>query len=531
MTGQNLVWVAEITAGRGVLERNEKLVDQAFRRIADELRVSAGEGIQSDFSFHQHGPCLYNHGYGAGFIVDCSRIATIVQGTSIAFARGKIELLAHLILDGTQWMSRGQATDFGAEGREITRKDQTARHLVAASNYMLQLPTGRELEFRDLLARAAGQPTAPPLVGNRCFWRSDFMTHQRPGYYASARMYSAPVANTDGPANGEGLLSHHVADGCFVLMQNGSEYHDLFGVWDWQKIPGTTAQQRGRLSGSPRRMGTTHFVGGVSDGQYGMAADDFACSGLVARKNWIFFDQEIVCLGAGITSSSDNPVVTTINQCRLRGDVDVSIDGHIQIMPLGECQLENVEFVWHDHVAYGLLEPAAVSIRNGRQTGNWYTANRSYPDKAESQNIFTLWIDHGSHPQRASYAYVVFPSIAINKVPHRLVDSPVHILSNTPELQAVKHDDLKFVSAAFYEPGALHIDSNRVIRVNQPCLLLTRFTDDHTTWSVSDPQQETERLHIELLDASDPSRNQTLEVALPQGLYAGQSVTLQQTRR
>jgi hypothetical protein len=46
---------------------------------------------------------------------------------------------------------------------------------------MLQQRTGREAEFRDLAARASGQP-APPLIGNRHFWRSDVMTHHRPGY-------------------------------------------------------------------------------------------------------------------------------------------------------------------------------------------------------------------------------------------------------------------------------------------------------------------------------------------------------------
>jgi chondroitin AC lyase len=143
MTGQNLVWVTEITAGRGLLERDASLVATAYRRIADEIDVGLGEGIQPDFSFHQHGPCLYSHGYGAGFIVDCSRIAALVAGTDLAFPADKLELLAGLILDGTRWMTRGSATDFGAEGREITRKQQTAGHVATAANYMLQQATGR----------------------------------------------------------------------------------------------------------------------------------------------------------------------------------------------------------------------------------------------------------------------------------------------------------------------------------------------------------------------------------------------------
>jgi len=310
MTGQNLVWVAEITAGLGILENDPKLIATAYQRIADEIRISTREGIQPDFSFHQHGPCLYNHGYGAAFAVDCSRIATQVAGTRFAFPSETIALLGSLILDGSQWMTRGGTTDFGGEGRGITLRGQNASYLSIAARNMLQFPTGREKEFRDLDARAAGQP-APPLVGNRHFWRSDLMTHHRPNFYASARMFSSRVANTDGAYNGEGLKSHHIADGCNVLLRTGREYQDIFPVWDWQKIPGATIEQRAELTGSPRRMGQTSFVGGVSDGEYGLAACEGERDGLSARKIWFFFDDAYACLGAGITCVSNGPVVTT----------------------------------------------------------------------------------------------------------------------------------------------------------------------------------------------------------------------------
>ena len=154
MTGQNLVWVTEITALRGILEKDPKLVATAYARIAEEIRVTTGEGIQPDFSFHQHGACLYNHGYGAAFAGDCPRIATQVAGTRLAFPAEKITILSSLLLDGSQWMARGTASDFGAEGREITRHGQDAAYLATAARYMLQLTTGREQELRALTAEA-----------------------------------------------------------------------------------------------------------------------------------------------------------------------------------------------------------------------------------------------------------------------------------------------------------------------------------------------------------------------------------------
>ena len=44
------------------------------------------------------------------------------------------------------------------------------------------------------------------------------------------------------------------------------------------------------------------------------------------RKAWFFFDREMVALGAGISSTRDEPVGTTLNQTLLHGPV--LIDGH-----------------------------------------------------------------------------------------------------------------------------------------------------------------------------------------------------------
>ena len=501
MTGQNLVWVAEITAGRGLLEHDAELVAKAYQRIGKEIRIDLSEGIQPDYSFHQHGPCLYNHGYGAGFITDCSRIAANLDGTSMAFPQEKIDLLTHLVLDGTQWMTRGDATDFGAEGREITRKGQSTSHLLSAAGSLLELriypkntedashgrkppasatvfgsarKTGREEELRQLIARASGKKDAPPLIGNRHFWRADMMTHHRAGFYASARMHSRRLANTDGPANKEGLLSHHLADGCFVLMQTGKEYRDIFGVWDWQKIPGTTVQLKPELTGSPRRMGTTDFVGGVSDGTYGLAACDWERGKLSAKKSWFFFDDCVVCLGAGITATSDADVITTLNQCYLAGDVVLDDARDSTILSQGKHASKSAKWLWHDSVGYVFLEPADLHVENQTKSGSWHVSNRRYPDQAESSELFTAWLDHGVSPQGSSYAYAVVPGASRNEIAEYANRPPVQVLANREEVQAVACPALGLTGAAFYVPGVVEVRPGLSVAVDKPCLLLVR---------------------------------------------------------
>jgi chondroitin AC lyase len=77
MTGQNLVWLAENVVGRACLQRDPALMAEAFKRVEAEIVVTEKEGIQPDFSFHQHGAQLYSGGYGNGFAASAPRFAVV----------------------------------------------------------------------------------------------------------------------------------------------------------------------------------------------------------------------------------------------------------------------------------------------------------------------------------------------------------------------------------------------------------------------------------------------------------------------
>lgn len=531
MTGQNLVWVAEITINRGIMEGNPDLVNSAFKRIANEIKITTGEGIQTDFSFHQHGKCLYNHGYGADFAVDCSRMAGLAADTPFAFSREKIDILTGYVLNGSQWMAYGSADDYGADGREITRPGQTAKYLLKAASNLLKLSTGREKELKALAARTADQATAP-LEGNRHFWRSDIMTHLRKNYYASARMYSTRMDNTDNPYNSEGLKSHYIADGCNFLFVSGDEYRDIFPVWDWHKIPGTTVEQNGVFAGRPRRKGTKDFVGGVSDGQYGLAVFDFERNKLQARKAWFFFDREYVCLGAGITCRSQNQVITTVNQCYLRSDVTTFSTTDEKRLSKGEHRLKSPITVHHNNVAYIFDSNANVLLRNTPQEGSWYAISRSRPKDKIVADVFSLCIDHGSSPTNSTYSYVVCPGMSARQAKAYAERPEVEVLSNTAEMQAVRHRTLKLSQIAFFKPGNLEIDEKTTVAVDKPCLVMIHHVGHEFRLSISDPTQKIKAINVELSGRLqgdgckfDGGKNvSTVSIALPTGGHAGQSI-------
>jgi len=517
-TGQNLVWQAEISARRAVLQRDAALLQRAFALIASEVKVSGGEGIQADWSFHQHGACLYNHGYGAGFAVDNARLAALTAGTPFSYPADRIQLLTSYILDGSQWLAHGPCSDFAAEGREITRPSQTADYLARAATYMLDLPTGRTAAFRDLVRRCRGE-TAPALIGNRYFFRSDSMVHHRPGWYMSARFYSTRTLNTDGLSGcDEGMLSHYLAEGATCIMRHGDEYRDLFPVWDWQRVPGTTVVLLPHQPGEPRRKGTNAFAGGASDGHVGVAGVHLERDGLRARKAWFFFDDLVACLGADIRCDSDAQVVTTLNQCRLNGAVTVGGDGRGKILAEGRRACR-ARWVHHDGVAYVLQQLADVQLNNEARAGSWQRISKQRSGTQVSDQVFALGIEHGVRPQGVGYSYLVIPGVAVEAVPALafVQSTPARVLANSASVQAVVHHAGAVLGAVFHEAGELETQGWHVV-VDRPCAVVVH--QGHV--AVADPTAGTGPI---TLDITRPGRSaKRLSAALPSGLRVGASV-------
>ncbi|MFT5086648.1 MAG: chondroitin AC lyase [Candidatus Latescibacterota bacterium] len=515
-TGQNLVWLAGISAQRGLLLGDADLVATSYARIADEIHLTAEEGIQVDYSFHQHGACLYNHGYGSGFASDGARIAALLNGTRFAFEQEKVDLLTALVLDGHQWFTRGTWQDYGSFGREIARAGHNGAYLRRVAEDLLELSTGREAELRQLRHRL--DEKAPPLVGHRHFWRGDISVQQRPSFYASARFYSDRLLNTDKPHNEEALLSHHIADGCTFISRTDKEYADIFPVWNWQHIPGTTIVQTPELSGELCRWGSRPFAGGVSDGQHGLAAIDFERDGLQARKSWFFFADTIIALGAGITDSSGHAVHTTINQCFLNGEAVRGEGG------------ENT-WVYHDGIAYFTEKDAKLQLTQDEHTGSWWRISRSTSQEPITHKLFDLWVDHGRAPQDASYAYSIAPTMSLQEVQNGQRPA-IETIANTATIQAVRETELGLTGIVFYRPGSIDIAPDWNVAADQSCLLLLRRQGNRLYVSVANPQNEYMELAVTISQRISgeevttlPNGGSRLVLELPDGMEAGRSAT------
>lgn len=536
----------------GILAKNllflgdKKQFDEVIKVIEGEIKFNTGQrGMQHDYSFHHREDRVNNTlSYGTGYADAFAEWAAYVARTSYSFSEDKIKQLVDYYLDGIcKQMVYGKITDPGAKNRDISRADgirtfstSTPEKLLSATNY-------RKNELEGIIKIRKGE-AKPDLSFGKFFWQTEYYTLQRPDYFTSVRMHSTRNDNMEVPYNSEGLKNHHRGDGTNYLSVRGDEYFNIAPVYDWQKIPGATILQKPEMP-SPdeiQKHGLTDFVGAVTDGMYGAVGYDFKSphDPVSAKKAWFFFDKEFVCLGAGIKSRSELPVATTLNQCLLKGDVSFSNGNQKSALKKGEHTLVNVNWVFHDGVGYLFPKPVKVNVSNQPQTGSWWDINKQSdsPKEKISLDVFKLWIDHGSQLTNASYEYIIVPAVTEQE----LVlggSRNVEILSNTSELQAVKHTRLQILQAVFYKAGEIQVSEKLKMVCDNPGIVLVKMNGEKVTEiSVADPNRELGKFHISISAKTEKIGDNfstvwnektgftQISVDLPKTVYAGSSVTI-----
>lgn len=513
-TGQNRVWLAGNVLMRAMLTNNEQEAKTASEAIWNEVRVSGGEGIQPDWSFHQHGPQQQFGNYGMGFAVEIARWSTILRGTAFAVPAQQQEAFRRFLLEGVDWVVWQGALDLAACARQITpdspvAKAKTFRSVFSIMQQADPLHSGSYAAF----VRRNSPGAVNDLVGSRYFWRSDYFIQRQLDLFASLKMSSARVIGTE-LVNSENLAGRYLADGALLLLRRGDEYANIYPVWDWRHIPGCTlawSSEPPRTGKEDDRLMTT-WVGGVSTGSDGCAVLDYDRDGVRARKGWFFHEDRVVCLGNGIRSELPLPIHTSVNQCLLKSPVSViHRDGGVHTLPAEASLPAGTVAVAHGGLCYTLIGDAHFGLDAKERTGNWSIVftNPSTPIKDVRAEVFDLWIDHGSKPHDGAYAWMVSPEKDNKPKPTVIV--------NSAAAQAIRWSG-GCAQAAFWQPGRVEAFPECAIEVEASCLMLLTKVDAGWRCSVSDPSQKLRSLRVTI-------GQQTRTIELPQGLFAGSTVT------
>jgi len=469
--GANTVWEASLGLDYALLTHNDALAAEQSAIIAREIHISSGEGIQSDYSFHQHGPRLQQFHYGGSFLAFTSRLARELVGTAWAIPPDKVRLLVNMVLEGDQWMVRRQSTVPGTLDRAVSRPgslhidlDGVLGDLVAAAP-----------EFADALravsSRAHGK--LPALTGFRSFPRSDFAAYHRPDFSFFVKTTSTRTKTTES-INHENLKGHLLGCGDSYLLRDGNEYMDMPPVWNWDLIPGITWAQG---AGDIRHL---QFAGSIGDDQGGATAMDYAFAGkpgaaLTAGKFWACEGDTVVCLiGSLIAIGIDAPVRTALDNCLMRGPVVAcNKAGAVMNVPEGVHEARPMRWIYHSGFLYIPLADLPISLQAGPQTGSWASINHGEPSTIVTRPVFLPVLEHGVAPAGQSSGYVVMSCSDASQAGQIAAHPTWRILRNDATCQAVAFAD-GAVMAAFYQPGKLAVDQTDIVTMAKPCLYFRR---------------------------------------------------------
>ncbi len=508
LTGQNKIWLAGNTLMRGLLLRDDAMTGTGIDAIWSEIEITTKEGLQPDFSFHQHGAQQQFGNYGLAYAVNMALWARVLDGTRWQLSPAKLEALRGYLLEGQAWISWRGAMDISACGRQLMpgSPHDKAGTIARVMRQAMVFDPARAPDYAAFVARneAGGANT---LTGFRHFWRSDYAVFRRPEFMATLKMSSNRVIGTE-RENQENLSGYHLGDGGLYLYRRGDEYADIFPLWNWNRVPGVTCAQMPQPEFVVSQV-KTDFVGGLSSGDAGLATLDYRRDGVTAKKAWFFHRDAVVCLGADIRGQSPTGVATTLNQVHLRGPVRVVTAGGAEQFETGERVVNGGATVEHDGWRYTIAAGSQVRIAALPAVGNWQNVyrNPTTPTDDVRGSLFTLWLDHETRPAGASYAYTA--ALANTSTG----DAP-RVLANGPALQAAAFVD-GAVAVVFWTAGEFGLPDGTRIKADAPCLVLVKSV----TAKVVDPTQKLARLAL--------TRDGVVrEVALPTGGTAGTPVTV-----
>lgn len=413
MTGQNKVWKAGNMLIRALLTNNEEMLITARNTIASEIETGNKEGIQPDWSYHQHGSQQQFGNYGLAYLSTMCLYFDLFRDTRLEFDDEQKSILTHLLEEGYGWVIWNKYLDVNCLNRQLFKNAASCKYLI--------------IQF---CARSLKGENLKSPIGNKHFPYSDMTVHHTKEWMASVKMASNRVIGTE-QINGDNQQGYYLADGATYVYTHGNEYENIFPLWDWRKIPGTTCYQSNQKVPQEKtkidRRNHTDFVGGISKEMFGITAMELNRNNLHAKKMWVFTPNCMICLGAGIKTDS-LPVATTIEQC----NADKK-DRWI------ECQTGR--FILKDK-GYILLDGQNAVHSIDDRTGNWKDVMLTYKPCIVKGKVATLYIDHGM-AKDASYEYIIVPK-STPKSLKNFKTNEIKILANNSDMQIIEYQNKIF---------------------------------------------------------------------------------------
>lgn len=560
-TGANLLDKATVIVLRGIIGNVDIKTAEGRDAVSPALPyVKSGDGFYEDGSFIQHTQVAYTGGYGLSLMSRVADLLYILQGSQWKVTDPQLSNVFHWVSDSFEpLLYKGAVMDM-VSGRGITRPavtdHSTGRGIVlsvlrvaegAPPEVALQIKqmvkawiqedttfadynVGLSLFDIHLIEALMNDSSIAPrseLVKNQVFAAMDRVVHLRPGFGLGIGMFSDRISAFE-YGNGENVKGWYTGIGATYLYNNDlTQYSgNYWPTVDSFRLPGTTTDgSKGTLTAWKFYRNPRSWVGGASlNDQYGAAGMDFSLaettgSSLQGKKSWFMFDDEIVALGAGITSADDGKVETIVENRKLRdgGDNRLIVNGVTKSAQPGWSETMSV-VRWANLEGnvpgsdIGYVFPKGADIYGLRETrtGSWRDINEGAPTDPVTNHFLSLAFEHGSKPQDASYSYILLPNKNAAETENYSKHPDTIILKNTADVQAVKEKRLKITAVNFWNPGSIE-----AITSHSPASVLLEKNRGDWTLAVSDPTFNQSSITLELNEpgmtvvSDDPSVHAT----------------------
>ncbi len=541
--GANLVWTATVVGVRGAIVRDSAKLTAASASLSSVfLNVTSGDGFRADGSFVFHNYYAYTGSYGESLIQFIVPLVDMVNGSRWAVTDpNEANMFGWVYNSFEPTIYNCLALDM-VRGRAISRFDETSQFIgsetVAAiirmaqfaspsdaaayksmAKFWMQSDTAQnfiantDLGTVSLAESIVADNSIPPrgeLIGHYTFGQMDRVVHLRPGYAFGLSMFSSRIGNFES-INQENLRGWYTGSGMtYIYNSDQTQFDDCF--WPTvnpYQLPGTTVDTQFRADLIPANgysssgagfLGTNNWVGGATLNNWGAAGMQMNAwnTDLVAKKSWFMFNDEIVCLGAGITCTSNKDVQTIVEDRKLTsaGTNAFTVNGIVE--PSFLNWTDSLSSISWAHLAgnvagadigYYFPQPATLKSLRTIGAGSWYAINPyevGSPTNLIARNYLALWFDHGTNPVNSSYSYVLLPGKSAADTAIYAASPQVSIIQNTGSIQAVSQGPLGVTAANFWSDGVQTVGG---ITVNRKASVVVQLTETNIAVAVADPTQ------------------------------------------
>ncbi len=516
LTGANRVWESMIFVIRGILTDDEQSVCSAVSGIKDVMFITdSGDGFYEDGSFIQHNIFPYNGGYGRSLLQELAPIIYLVSDTKFDF--DDISMVYDWIYNSyLPFMVHGRLMDM-VRGREISRFyqqcDAAGADLLSAVLIISDLPGHKNAELKSRakahlnsdyfkfatpfaadIAYKIIEDTSIETYDQKPYFRvynsMDRAVKHSENYSIGLAMHSERIANFES-INDENMNAFHTADGMLYTYKANEMNADFF----WQtinlhRLPGTTVlKDTGVRENS---VSACEFVGGCGINENGVCAMELNPVGysLKANKAWFFFDEEIVCLGNGITSNDGISVETIIENRLVEDDSRFTVHGN----EAGEgYDIKGAYLDGRHDTGYCFPELQHVHILREVRRGGWSNMSRTTDGKDYEGMYVTMWIDHGKNPDNASYEYIVIPRCDEDRLNDYCKRNDVKIIENSEWIQCVQKGN---VTGIIFLKDRTRIAGG--VLADCKCAVMLQKYNDSLDFVVADITHKQKKINIEL---------------------------------